>query len=140
MSKILYETHNIRFYIDESIPCLVNEWHGFIKSHDFRAGILKLAEILEQQRPLYPKLSMLADTRTLGALTRVDLEWVTNEINPLYVDAGVTHEAFIVSQDVFGTSALNRYTKQTTEHGIFTVQLFDDIEKAKTWLKAELYP
>ena len=138
MSHILYKTHNIQFYLDESVPCLVNEWCGFIKSEDFRAAILKLVDILKQQKTTYPTLSMLADTRTLGALTRTDLEWVTTEINPLYVGAGVTHEAFLLSQNAFGNSALNRYTKQTTTNGIFTVQLFDDMEKAKAWLKAEM--
>ncbi len=138
MPNMLYETRNVRFYIDESLPCLVNEWDGFIKSQDFREAILKLVDVLRQQKEIYPKLSMLADTRTLGILSREDLEWVTKEVNPLYVDAGITHEAFLLSDDAFGASALNRYTQQTTEHGIFTVKLFSDIGDAKAWLSIEM--
>jgi hypothetical protein len=135
MSKILYETANVCFYIDEKIPCLVNKWSGFLPSKDFRNAILKLVDILKQERPNYPKLPMLADTRMLGVINHKDLEWVTAEINPLYVEAGVTHEAFILSENAFGAASLNRYITQTTIYGKFTVKLFNDLDEAKDWLQ-----
>ena len=134
--EILFSTNNIRMYIDEDIPCLVNEWIGFIKSADFRAGILKLLEIYTQQKVHYPKLHLLADTRTLGALKREDVTWITEEINPQYTVFGATYEAFVVSENAFGQASLQRYVVQTTAQGSFTVQIFDTIENAKAWLKS----
>lgn len=136
MSDILYETKNVSFYINESVPCLVNKWNGFIPSAKFRQHILKLLEVAKEHRPLYPKLPLLADTRTLGVISRIDLDWVTEEVNHLYVEIGIQHEAFVMSQDVFGNVALNRYITQTTKHGIFTVQIYPSLEEAIAWLKS----
>lgn len=134
--KMLYETKNVQMFIDESIPCLVNIWNGFIPSVEFRNAILKLVELLKEHRPKYPKLHLLADTRTLGVISRDNVQWVTEEINPLYLEAGVQFEAFVLSKDAFGQIAVNRYVSQTTAQGDFIVQIFDDFEKAKNWLKS----
>jgi|GEM_PF-2546244 len=135
MPEILYQTKNVVMYIDKTVPCLVNEWHGFINSKSFRQSILTLVSLLEKHKLQYPKLPLLADTQTLGVIKSDDLKWVTEDINPQYVAAGATHEAFIVSEDAFGQIALEKYMVQTTEQGDFTVQIFDNIETAKTWLK-----
>jgi hypothetical protein len=134
--EMLYETKNVQMFIDESVPCLVNVWNGFVPSIEFRQSILKLVELLKEQRPNYPKLHLLADTRTLGVISRNDVEWVTQEINPLYLEAGAQFEAFVLSKDAFGQIAVNRYVSQTTAKGEFIVQIFDDLEKAKDWLKS----
>ncbi len=136
MSDILHATKNVRFYIDESVPCLVNEWHGYISSADFRKNIFKLLEVGKEYRPSYLKLPLLADTRTLGAISRADLDWVVQEVNHLYVKIGIQHEAFVMSQDAFGNAALNRYVTQTTQYGTFTVQIYPSLEEAKQWLKS----
>ncbi len=134
--KILFSTNNIVFYIDETVPCLVNEWRGFIKSSDFRSGILKLLEVYKEQQPHYQNLHLLADTRTLGVINREDLAWITEEINPQYVALGAHYEAFVVSENAFGQISLNRYIVSTMEKGNFTVQIFDTMENAKAWLKS----
>lgn len=134
--EMLYETKNVQMFIDESVPCLVNIWNGFVPSAEFRQSILKLVELLKQHRPNYPKLNLLADTRTLGVISRNDVQWVTEEINPLYLEAGAQFEAFVFSKDAFGQIAVNRYVTQTTTKGDFIVQIFDDLEEAKNWLKS----
>jgi len=134
--EILFSTNNIVFYIDETVPCLINEWRGFIKSSDFRSGILKLLAVYKEQQPHYQTLYLLADTRTLGVISREDLAWVTEEINPQYVALGTHYEAFVVSKDAFGQISLNRYMVSTTKKGNFTVQIFDTMEDAKAWLRS----
>lgn len=134
--ELLYSVKNLRCYVDSSIPCIVHEWDGYIKSADFRRHMLNLQEIAAQQRPLYPKLSILADTRALGIISRADLDWVVQEINPAYVAMGVTHAAFVMPQDIFGNSSLQRYVVQSTKHGDFITQIFADIAAARTWLQS----
>lgn len=134
--KLLYETKNVRFYIDETVPCLVNEWYGFIKSDDFRIAILKLVDLLRAYRPQYSSLSMLADTRELGILTRADVEWVAQEVNPQYLEAGATHEAFVLSKDEFGKLSVTRYVTKTNDEGEFVVRMFDSVQAAKEWLRS----
>jgi hypothetical protein len=72
----------------------------------------------------------------MGVISRNDLQWATEEINPLLLDAGVKYEAFVISKDAFGQIAVNRYVTQTLKQGSFHVQIFDDIESAKQWLKS----
>jgi len=134
--KILYETKNVQMYIDESVPCLINVWNGFIPSKNFREALYKLVDLIKEHRPHYPELHLLADTRTLGVVSREDVAWVSSEINPLYLEAGSQFEAFVLSQDAFGQMAVKRYASQTTEKGSFTVQMFTDIDEAKAWLKS----
>lgn len=134
--EMLYETDRVQMFIDESVPCLVNIWNGFVPSAEFRQSILKLVELLKEQRPKYPKLHLLADTRTLNVVSRNDIQWVTDEINPLYLEIGVQFEAFVLSKDAFGQVAVNRYVTQTLKQGSFHVQIFDDLEEAKQWLKS----
>ncbi|MEY3220033.1 MAG: hypothetical protein RIT27_1390 [Pseudomonadota bacterium] len=133
-NKILYETKNVQMYIDESVPCLVNVWSGFVPSKHFRDAILKLVELLKEHRPHYPKLHLLADTRTLGVVSRDDVQWVSDKINPLYLEAGAQFEAFVLSEDAFGQMAVKRYVSNTTEKDAFTVQMFTTLEDAKAWL------
>lgn len=134
--EMLYETQNVQMFIDESVPCLVNVWNGFVPSTEFRRSIFKLVELLKEHRPKYPKLHLLADTRTLNVVSRNDVQWVTEEINPLYLEVGVQFEAFVLSKDAFGQLAVNRYVSQTTAQGEFIVQIFNDLEVAKAWLKS----
>jgi hypothetical protein len=135
-TKMLYETEHVKFYIDESIPCLVNEWHGFIKSELFREYILKLVDLLKEHHSTYGQLNMLADTRELRILPPKDIEWVNQNINPLYIENGASFEAFLIPKDQYGVMSINRYIRQTTQYGDFTVQLFDSLDKAKAWLKS----
>jgi len=135
-TKVLYETQHVKFYIDESIPCLVNEWYGFIKSELFREYILKLVDLLKEHHSNYGQLNMLADTRELRILPPKDIEWVNQNINPLYIQNGASFEAFLIPEDQYGEMSINRYIRQTTQHGDFVVQLFDSLDKAKAWLKS----
>jgi len=134
--KILHKTNNVQMFIDESVPCFVGVWDGFIPSKEFRINILKKVELLKEYCPKYPKLHSLVDARTMGVVSRNDLQWVTDEINPLHLEAGIKYEAFVISKDAFGQVAVNRYVTQTLKQGSFHVQTFDDIEKAKDWLKS----
>jgi hypothetical protein len=134
--KILHETDKIQMFIDESVPCFVGIWNGFIPSKEFRENILKKVELLKEHCPKYPKLHSLVDARTMGVISRNDLQWATDEINPLLLEAGVKYEAFVISKDAFGQVAVNRYVTQTLKQGSFHVQIFDDLEEAKQWLKS----
>jgi hypothetical protein len=134
--KILHETDKIQMFIDESVPCFVGIWTGFIPSKEFRENILKKVELLKEYCPKYPKLHSLVDARTMGVISRNDLQWATDEINPLLLEAGVKYEAFVISKDAFGQVAVNRYVTQTLKQGSFHVQIFDDLENAKQWLKS----
>lgn len=134
--EIIYETKNVRMYIDETIPCLVGIWDGFMPSKAFRENILKSVELLKEYRPKYPNLAIFEDTRTLGIVSRADVQWVLEEITHLYLEIGVRYEAFLLSKDAFGQLAVQRYASQCTDKGQFIVQTFDSYDEAYQWLKS----
>lgn len=135
---MLYQTEKVKMYIDKEVPCLVNEWLGFLTSKDFREAIIKLVELLAKHSPNFGKLNMLADTRKLNVVSPKDLDWINEEINPQYVKSGASFEAFVIPEDIFGEKSVKKYIESTTSEGIFTVKMFTTIEEAKEWLK-EVY-
>ncbi len=134
-APVLYESPNLKIYIDESVPCLVNEWSGFVNGPTFREHILTLVDLLKQHSPHYGQLNMLADTRHLNVIAAEDVQWVSQHINPLYVKHGAAYEAFVLPKDAFGERAVKRYMRSSTSEGVFTVKLFDSMGSAKSWLK-----
>jgi hypothetical protein len=134
--KMLYETQHVKFYIDETVPCLVNEWRGYITSALFREYILKLLDLLKDNRPKNGRLNLLADTLKLEVLSPLDVEWVTQTVNPQYIEHGAHFEAFLVPIDKFGEMSVDRYIRQATNQGEFVIQMFDSLDDAKTWLRS----
>lgn len=136
-SPVLYQAPGIVFTLDLEIPCIVNEWSGYIPSEAFRRGIEQLVECLRRCREEhgFTTLNLLADTRRLGVLPRQDVDWVNQEINPRYLENGASHEAFVLPRDAFGATAVKRYVMSNDQHGPFTVGLFEDIATARDWLR-----
>lgn len=78
---------------------------------------------------------LLADTRKLHVLSRDDTKWVAEEINPKYLELGITHEAFIVPQDKCGETAVMDYISESNSSSSYITKIFSDFEEARNWLK-----
>jgi hypothetical protein len=133
---LLFNDDGVSIYLDEDVPCLVNEWTGFFPSAQFRKHILNLFEIYQQVYQAHSNLTLLADTRQLQVIKPADLLWVANEVNPRYVELGCHYEAFIVPEDEFGKASINRYVRHSTSAGNFVTQEFASMAEAKSWLKS----
>lgn len=131
----LFSEQRLSIYVDEEVPCLVNEWNGFVPSDQFRKYILTLLDVFKEIHQRYEHLTVLADTRKLEAIAPSDIDWVSKNVNHEYVSRGCHYEAFIVPEDVFGQAAVKRYVKESTSAGMFVTKMFDKAADAKSWLK-----
>ena len=132
----LFCDFGISIYLDEDVPCLVNEWNEFLPSDQFRRYILKLLAIYQQVRQSQDHLTLLADTRNLSLISPADTKWVASEINPRYVELGCHYEAFIVPENEYGKFSIDSYIRHSTSMGPMITRKFTNIAKAKSWLKA----
>ncbi len=133
--NILFSMAGVKMWIDDDIPCLINEWDGFITSDNFKKAIRKLVSLLGEYSGEYGKLNMLADTRNLAVISTKDLDWVNTEINSQYVKNGASYEAFVIPEDAFGKNSVKKYVEMSTSEGVFTAKYFASIEEAKSWLQ-----
>jgi|WetSurMetagenome_2_1015567.scaffolds.fasta_scaffold54429_4 hypothetical protein len=134
--KVLYENKYLQVFVDESVPYLGFTWNGFVPSTEFRSGVLKCGEFIEDYALTHPNLRLLGDTQTIGVISREDMKWLVEYVTPLYAKAGAKYLAFIMSNNAFGQLSLNNYVSQTTGSEYLTTQIFDNKEEALDWLKS----
>lgn len=60
-------------------------------------------------------------------------EWMQKEIMPLVIKAGLRYHAMVIPKNIFAKLSTNDYKMAVKD---YEVQLFDDIDKAKAWLKS----
>lgn len=133
MSTKLFENDSIIVSIDEKTPCL--EW--IAKTHptstEFRESEWKSLEYYQEYKKQYPNLEWFVDARLVEGLDPKDTEWVVTEILPKFADAGLKKEAFVLPKDFFGQLTVEDYQDEAV-NGQVKIHMFDDVEKAKTWL------
>ncbi|UII27409.1 hypothetical protein LVD15_02965 [Fulvivirga maritima] len=122
---------------DESAPCVIGRFTGFMKSDEFRAFLLKGLEYCIQYKPEGKDIMWLADTRSHSVQQKEDTDWVATHWNPKALEAGVRYVAFIVPENVFGEMAVKNYMNQSTKYGGKTLHIgmFSTIDQAKEWFK-----
>jgi hypothetical protein len=130
----LFENEYVKLSIDESVPCL--EWigkNGFIPSEEFRLSEEKSLEFYRAYKKTYLKMEWFVDARYIDTIFPKDTQWLVDEILPQFAAAGLTKEAFVVSESALGKMTVDYYKSaagQTIE-----IRMFDTVEAAKNWLK-----
>ncbi|UII21390.1 hypothetical protein [Fulvivirga ligni] len=122
---------------DESVPCVIGRFNGFMKSEEFRSFLLKGLDYCKQYKPKGKPIMWLADTRAHSVQQKEDTDWVATDWNPKALEAGVAYVAFIVPENVFGEMAVKNYMNQTAKYGKETMHIgmFSTIDQAKKWFK-----
>lgn len=132
---IVYDDSMVQMYLVPEVPSL--EWAfkpgNFIQSADFRRYLDIYLDLYRTYAPNFDYLAALYDTRYMGVLHTDDLDYASQINTPLLVAAGLRHEAFVLSEDVFGQLAVDDYTSAV--EGLATAN-FTTIEQARNWLKA----
>ncbi len=125
---ILFERPYLTVAYDEELNCIQQNWKGFAKSHDFREGILKSVEFLEEKQAD----KILSNTKEFSVVKKEDTDWVAKEITPILVEKGMRKMAFIVPSNVFTQVSVNNFKDEANK--IVSICYFDDVQKAKDWM------
>ncbi|TAE75578.1 MAG: hypothetical protein EAZ85_01945 [Bacteroidetes bacterium] len=136
MQKLISESF-AELHYDETLPCFVIRWIGFQKLEFTQPFCEKVVQTLSEIRIKNPKLtSFIGNTLHLEVLTPEIQNYWDKIWNPAMYNAGGRFLALIVPTSVFAQFSVEQYSDVMTEKlQEVKVRMFDDIEKAKEWLK-----
>lgn len=125
----LFEKSYLVLEYDKENKLLIQNWIGFATSAQFREGIEKSVEIFRQNKPL----RLLSNTKNSAVVKKEDTEWAASYGIGNMLQNGLKGVAFIVPTNIFTQVSVTNFKSQTKD-APFTLQYFDDVNKAVDWL------
>lgn len=130
MSTILYKNKNIIIEYDDPTTCLLVEWHGLIKSDEFREAATQIIKYIENTKAKF----ILSDNTHWKAISPNDHGWAANNWFPLAEALGVRKLATVLSNDYFNRFA-ERSIEGMAEVDCMQIRNFNTKEEAFNWIK-----
>ncbi len=114
---------------DERNNCVYDSWEGMFGTQDnFKRVLSYVSEVIEEKKAT----RWLADLRKMNGSFDGSKEWIIRDLIPKVTSAGLLYQAIVLPQNVFSKlSAKDTITRISK----FEIRQFDDIDKAKSWLK-----
>jgi hypothetical protein len=117
--SITHEKENNWIFVD---------WNGFLKVDMVKEGSEELLKVIESTG--CP--NVLVDNSNVTGPWQQANSWYQNDWNPRAIQAGLRNMAVVVSDNVFAQLSLQGFLK--ISDGIYSVQSFNTMERAKEWL------
>ena len=99
---------------DESVPCVITQWHSFANKTEFIALQGAALAYFEQHSTPAKSWGWIGDVRHMGAIPEEAQRWLQDEFNPRALAAGLHMVSVVVAESIFGKIATQRYVQQTT--------------------------
>lgn len=99
---------------DESVPCVITQWHSFANKTEFIALQGAALAYFEQHSTPAKPWGWVGDVRHMGAIPEEAQRWLQDEFNPRALAAGLRVVSVVVAESIFGKIATQRYVQQTT--------------------------
>ncbi|MCC9138182.1 STAS/SEC14 domain-containing protein [Pontibacter silvestris] len=106
------------------------DWHGYPTPDNVATGAIAYLNSMKE----HDCHSVLNDNRNLVGPWDQSLDWLEKEWIPYAVRSGLKHFAHVGDNHSFSTNSASNF--KTRIKGAFEMEIFDDVEKAKAWLKA----
>jgi len=133
---ILLKNKYVQVEFWEDVPCIANIHLMPVLGKEFRNSLEQVLDLYKKLKKDHQELFWLADTRKFGVMSADDQEWIAREWNPRVYQAGLRYMAFIVPESTFGEISIKKYKeKVATQANSFETCMFEDVYKAKEWLK-----
>lgn len=127
---MIYNQSYCRIEYLPELRCVMQNWHGFAKSAEFRDAILKTIEFFEtHEKAAY----IISNTQHSEIVRKDDAEWVATYANPRLVEHGLRKITFIVPTNVLLKWSVEHFRAKSEETP--AIQWFDDVEHAKAWIR-----
>ncbi|MCU0437103.1 MAG: hypothetical protein MUC49_04260 [Raineya sp.] len=137
--EVLFDDQYLTLYYDPSIACIVKEWKQAVPENKFRELIIHLLMKIVQTRTKYKgQVNLVADCRRLGGdtFTQEVINWLNTDVHKLYAMNKITRKAFIASKDITANLSIVNYISTSNAVDGFAMNIFEDIEDAKSWIAA----
>ncbi len=138
---VIFEAPYGRVLVDANVPCVMTQWLSFANGPDFirmqEAALLYYEAHATPARPW----GFVGDVRHMGAIPAKAQAWLISEFNPRATAAGLREVSVVVSDNVFGQLATQRYAHETAAardryelHPVY----YQTVEEAKAGAQASL--
>lgn len=127
---LYYDKKWCKIYYYEEFACIHLEWHGFASSDNFKEACDFSLELLDEKKVN----KMIADNTNSKVVSVENQNWLMENWFPRAYERGYRTSAVVVSTDVFNKVAVKNITNKM-DKGKFTVQYFENLDKAKVWIK-----
>jgi len=121
-------------YFDDDLQAIVMEWNGYATSNEFREGTELMLNTLIQHRCS----RVLADIREMTLIGQEDQKWVEHIFLPRAKKFGFTEIAIVRPKAYFNKVAVETLSDKISRE-TFTLNVFDSLEEAKSWLQRSLF-
>lgn len=128
--ELLYEKPYLTVSLDHEIETLVVVWKGFTPSHEFRAGIDKIFELMAQLK-IKKTLTDLVEHRVIGA---DDQEYAAKRSVDFSHQYWNVKRALITPKDVFARFGIKQVNQKVAKEETQDRELFLTYEDARAWL------
>lgn len=129
----IYSKDFVEIDYDSSVPCLIATNLKFMLSNEFRSHLeFALVFMEEKINETGKRMMWLVDTRLSPVFVDEDTSWTAEDWTPRALAAGVTHVAFILTQNEWALMSIDAYNEQGSKAGM-KVAYFADIDSAKKW-------
>lgn len=135
---ILATTYGVAL-VDEAVPCVITQWHGFANKTEFIA--LQNAALIYYEQHSTPSKpwGWVGDVRQMGAIPEEAQRWLQDDFNPRAIAAGLRVVSVVVAESVFGKIATQRYAQETAaKAAVLGVTYYASVEEAKVGAQQEL--
>jgi hypothetical protein len=105
------------------------QWKGFIGSTVLRQATQEAVQLAQEHRIS----GWIADDRLLGPVRPTDLEWITREMLPLLLAAGLRRFARIEAEDPLNKMLIGQAQEAASQQLPFELRSFTDVEAARAW-------
>ncbi len=129
----IYTKDFVEIDYDPSAPCLLARNLKFMLSDEFKSHLeFALAFMKEKVKETGKNIMWLVDTRHSPVFQEEDVQWATQDWTPRALSVGVTHVAFILSQNEWVVMGVDKYNDEGSKAGM-KVAYFPDIDSARNW-------
>lgn len=137
--QIILETSYGIALADESVPCVITQWHSFANKTEFIALQGAALAYFEQHATPGRPWGWVGDVRHMGAIPEEAQRWLQEEFNPRALAAGLRVVSVVVAESIFGKIATQRYEQQTaTKTAALGVTYYASLAEAKAGARQEL--
>ena len=130
--ELLFEKPYLTIFLDQELEALVVTWKGFTPTHEFRAGIDKVFELMIQHK-IKKSLTDLVEHRVISA---EDQEYAAKRSVEFTHQYWNVKRALITPKDVFARFGIKQVNQKVAQEEQQDRQLFLTHEDARAWLNS----
>lgn len=127
---LYYDKKWCKIYYHDDIHCVHLDWFGYANMQNFQEACNASLDLLMEKKVS----KMIADNSKAKIVSVESQKWLLEKWFGEAYKEGYRTSAVVESDNIFNEVAVKNIVNQMDD-GKFTVHYFNDLEKAKQWLK-----